>query len=167
MEKTIVLNSSLRLVSSVSRVLCTVWHVAPVAARNFLWLPHLWRTWRIDAAAVRVEVPGLDMYAIYFMLHWLCRGRPCHSPRWPVICLRHTGGQACRSRLLPYYPRTAPDKHAVRRRDQRGEARRPSSSTSPACAQQRHHRLSTVKSATGFSCPDLGTLCSLAERPLL
>eukprot|EP01046_Picozoa_sp_COSAG06_P042796 COSAG06_NODE_5506_length_3438_cov_6.845632_2_plen_209_part_00 len=43
-----------------------------------------------------------------------------------------------------YYPRTAPDKHAIRRRDQRGEARRPNSSTSPACAQQRHHRLSTV-----------------------
>ena len=38
----------------------------------------------------------------------------------------HTGGHACRSRLQPYFPRTAPNKHAVRRRDQRGEARRPS-----------------------------------------
>ena len=75
-----------------------------------------------------------------------------------MICLRHTGGQASRSRLPPCYSLTAPDKHAVRRRDQRGEARRPSSSTSPARAQQRHHRLSTAKSGAGFSCPDLGTL---------
>ena len=76
-----------------------------------------------------------------------------------MICLRHTGGQASRSRLPPCYSLTAPDKHAARRRDQRGEARRPSSSTSPACAQQRHHRLSTAKSGARFSCPDLlGTL---------
>ena len=55
-------------------------------------------------------------------------------------------------------PQTAPNKHAIRWRDQRGEAWRPGSSTSPACAQQRHHRLSTVKSGAGFSCTDLGTL---------
>ena len=78
-----------------------------------------------------------------------------------MICLRHTGGQASRSHLLPCYPQTAPDKHAIRRRDQRGEARRPSSSTSPACAQQRHHRLSTAKSGAGFSCPDLGPHCAV------
>ena len=79
-----------------------------------------------------------------------------------MICLRHTGGQASRSRLLLYYPLTTPDKHVVRRRDQRGEARRPGSSSSPACAQHRHHRLSAAKSGAGFSCPDLGTsLCQL------
>ena len=72
-------------------------------------------------------------------------------------CLRHSGRRASRSRLLLYYPRTAVDKQTVRWRDQRGEAWRPGSSTSPACAQQRHHRLSTAKSCARFSWPDLGT----------
>ena len=88
-----------------------------------------------------------------------------------MICLRRSGRRASRSRLLLYYPRTAADKQTVRWRDQRGEAWRPGSSTSPACAQQRHHRLSTAKSATGFSCPDLGlhytishTVCSLGTK---
>ena len=76
-----------------------------------------------------------------------------------MICLRRSGGQASHSRLLLYYPLTTPDKHVVRRRDQRGEARRPGSSSSPACAQHRHHRLSAAKSGARFSCTDLGTLC--------
>ena len=78
-----------------------------------------------------------------------------------MICLRHSGRRASRSRLLLYYPRTAADKQTVRWRDQRGEARRPGSSTSPACAQQRHHRLSTANQGARFSCTDLGTLCNL------
>eukprot|EP01046_Picozoa_sp_COSAG06_P035583 COSAG06_NODE_3838_length_4850_cov_2.920017_7_plen_202_part_00 len=81
-----------------------------------------------------------------------------------MICLRHTGRQASRSQLLPCYPRTTPDKHTIRWRDRWGEARRPGSSTSPACAEQRHHRLRTAKSGARFSCPHLGTLCSSHAR---
>ena len=66
------------------------------------------------------------------------------------MCQTVIGGQASRSHLLPCYPRAAPNKHTIRWRDRWGEARRPHSSASPACAQQRHHRLSTANQAPDF-----------------
>jgi hypothetical protein len=60
-------------------------------------------------------------------------------------------GRVSHSHLLPCYPWTTPNKHTIWWRDRWGEAWRPHSSTSPACAQQRHHRLSMAKSGARFS----------------